>query len=202
MADWYVSGPHEVPLVSAKKGARFIDETRLDEICELCPELADENGVYVFAMRSGGGTVPIYVGMTQARKLIVEVFNPRNLNSVNQYINGQNGTLVLFTVTRVKTPGKPNLSNILEIETFLIGAAEGRNADLINKRTPPDVSWAIKGVYNSGPGRADKAALAFKEMMGMQTGKATNGSERATSEAHEDFPTVSTDAESASIQSH
>ena len=34
MADWYVSGPHEVPLVSEKK-ARFIDETRFDELCEL-----------------------------------------------------------------------------------------------------------------------------------------------------------------------
>lgn len=201
MADWYVSGPHEVPLVAAKKGARFIDETRLDELCELCPELADANGVYVFAMRTGGGTVPIYVGMTQAAKLIDEIFNPRNLNSVNQYINGQNGTLLLFTVSRVKTPGKPNVSNIREIETFLIGTAEGRNPELINKRTPPDVSWSIKGVYNPGPGKPDKAAIAFKEMMGLQTAsKTTNGAE--ASEPEEDAPAGPTDDGSTSIQAH
>lgn len=200
MADWYVSGPHEVPLVSARKGARFIDETRLDELCELCPELADGNGVYVFAMRTGGGTVPIYVGMTQAANLIDEIFNPRNLNSVNQYINGQNGTLLLFTVTRVKTPGKPNLSNIREIETFLIGTAEGRNPELINKRTPPDVLWSIKGVYNCGPGKPDRAAIAFKEMMGLQTERrATNGSE---AEPEANPPAASTNEEPGSIQAH
>ena len=201
MADWYVSGPHEVPTVSAKKGARFIDETRLDELCELCPELADANGVYVFAMRTGGGTVPIYVGMTETRKLIDEIFNPRNLNSVNQYINGQNGTLLLFTVSRVKTPGRANVSNIREIETFLIGAAEGRNPELINKRTPADVSWSIKGVYNCGPGKPDKSALAFRDVMGMQIErKTTNGS--AASEPEESAPTGPTDDGSASIQAH
>ena len=112
-----------------------------------------------------------------------------------------NGTLLLFTVNRVKTPGKPNVSNIREIETFLIGTAEGRNPELINKRTPPDVLWSIKGVYNCGPGKPDKAAIAFKEMMGLQTApKAMNGVE-AASEPVETRPTVSTnDDEPASIQ--
>jgi hypothetical protein len=202
MADWYASGPLDVPLVSERSG-RFIDETRLDELCEVCPELADGNGVYVFAMRSGGGTLPIYVGMTEARKLVDEIFSDRNQKNVNRYINRQTGTLVLFVITRVKTPGKPNMSNIREIETFLIGAAEGRNSDLINKRTPPDVNWSIKGVYNPGPGKPDRAAIAFKEMMGMQTERrATNGIEAAATESEESRPTVSADEGTTSIQAH
>jgi hypothetical protein len=79
---------------------------------------------------------------------------------------------------------------------FLIGTAEGRNPGPINKRTPPDVSWAIKGVYNCGPGRADKAALAFKEMMGVQAErKTTNGAEAP--EPEDNGPTSPADDGSA-----
>lgn len=167
MAEWYVSGPHEVPTYQERK-ARFIDDAKLDELCDLCPELRENGGIYVFAVRSGGGTVPIYVGMSECRKLVDESFNPRNQNSINKYINSQNGTLLLFTVTRVRCPGKPNVSDIGEIEQFLIGLAEGRNPDLINIRTPGDVSWSIKGVHNAGRGKPDKQAIAFRDVMGLK----------------------------------
>jgi hypothetical protein len=73
--------------------------------------------------------------------------------------------------------------------------------DLINKRTPPDVSWSIKGVYNPGPGKPDKAAIAFKEMMGMQAErKTTNGAEAHEPEGN--GPTGPADDGSASIQAH
>jgi hypothetical protein len=59
----------------------------------------------------------------------------------------------------------------------------------------------IKGVYNCGPGKPDKSALAFRDVMGMQIErKTTNGA--VAPEPEKDAPTGPTDDGSASIQAH
>lgn len=166
MSTWFVSGPVDVPMVQ-KGAARFIDEAAIDELCEECTELDRPAGVYAFGLRTGGGIVPVYIGMTEGRSLRKEAFNDRNVKQIDRYINEHRGTLVIFTVTQVKGPGKPNISDISEIEYFLIGRAKGRNPHLINVRRPGEDAFSIKGVYNGGPGKSTNGEGDFKDMMGL-----------------------------------
>lgn len=165
MAEWYVTGPIEVPIIFQGL-ARFIDEARIDDLCEVYSQMLETGGVYVFGARSGGGIMPIYVGMTETRKIKEEAFNHKNCNNINKYINGKKCTLVLFTITRVRSPGKRNVSDIREIEYLLIGQAESRNPELINIQTPGEDSWSIKGVHRSRGGRRDQSTKDFRRMMG------------------------------------
>jgi hypothetical protein len=166
MSNWFVSGPVDVPMIQ-KGAARFIDETSIDELCEGCAELERPAGVYVFGLRTGGGIVPVYIGMTEGRSLRREAFNDRNVKQIDRYINEHKGTLVIYVVTQIKGPGKPNISDISEIEYFLIGRGKGRNPNLINVRTPAEDAFSIKGVYNGGPGKSTNGEASFKEMMGL-----------------------------------
>jgi hypothetical protein len=76
---------------------------------------------------SGGGIVPVYIGITEGRSLRKEAFNDRNVKQINIYINEHKGTLVIFAITQIRGPGRANISDISEIEYFLIGRGKGRN---------------------------------------------------------------------------
>jgi hypothetical protein len=92
MAEFSVYGPFDVPITTLPSGGHFIDEARLDELVEESPEF-ERIGVYVFGVRTGGGTRPIYVGMTQSRKLIKEAFDKDKLNKdqpVHQHAHTRN----------------------------------------------------------------------------------------------------------------
>ena len=166
MAEFSVHGPFDVPITTLPSGGHFIDEASLDELAEESAEF-ERIGVYVFGLRTGGGTLPIYVGMTQSRKLIKEAFDKDKLNKINQYINTHtHGTLVVYLVTQIRGPGQPNKSDVENIEFYLIGLARGRKPDLINIHGNSAQTWGIRGVVHGGPGQPSKEALAFKDMMG------------------------------------
>lgn len=160
-------GPYEVPLYVAAAG-RGVDTDRLDEFWDRTDECKDERGCYVFGMRSGGGTKPVYVGKA-TRSFGQECFSPHKLLKVNSaladYVRGR---LVVFFVCEPQARGPVATRRIARVESELIEYAYERNSSLQNSQSlPQEARWGIKGVLRSGRGRPHADESAFAAMMGM-----------------------------------
>lgn len=129
--------------------------------------LLKAKGVYIFSLRAGKGSKPWYVGKSEKMDFLREAFNTRNINAMNNLMNDRKGTLELTFVTQVASRGKPNLSQIGEIENFLIGLASDRNHELLNVQGKLGFNWSIKGVIGSGRGRRSVDQQAFVDLVGL-----------------------------------
>lgn len=169
MATFKVSVPFRVPMRSYGKKGSLIDSEKLkklasDEHSDF-GKLLGKKGVYVFAIRAGRGCKPWYVGKTERADFLREAFNNRNLVALNEQVMSRKGTLEVTFVTQ--TGGKPNLTNIREIESLLIGHASERNSALLNvqgKLKKP--AFVIKNLYNSGSGRRSSHEVEFGNLIG------------------------------------
>ena len=171
MATFSVSDFFDVPISAHKNGAKFIDISALKTESKTESDLAkilSLRGVYVFSIRAGKGRRPWYVGKSEKSTFLKEAFNERNQNGLNAHINNHKGTLQINFITQERTPGKPNLKQIAEIEYLLIGYAANRNPNLLNKNNKnQDYEFVIKNVYNSGSGKPSNREREFKSLMGL-----------------------------------
>lgn len=166
MAEFEVSESFLVPMRKASSGARLIDTAAVKELAAIEPLLLAK-GVYVFSVRAGRGCKPWYVGKSEKMDFLREAFNPRNVNNLNNLMNDRKGTLEVTFVTQVASRGKPNLSQIGEIELTLIGQASERNHELLNVQGALGRKWTIRGIYGAGRGRTSATQLAFIDLLGI-----------------------------------
>lgn len=165
MAEFSVYGPYDMPFEQAAGGRRL----HYDEFWQQSGEvkkLADERGLYVFAIRAGKGFTPIYVG-SATKTFSQECFNPTNRH---KYLEGmadyRKGSPVMFFLVHPKQKGKTNVRQITEMETFLIQLAAQKNPALQNVKGTAGPEWAIKGVVRSSKGKPSASARKFKRAIG------------------------------------
>ena len=166
-----VSGPFKIP-TTRHGGGKRVDKKQLGQFWTDIGDdfLAEAKGCYVFAMRAGKGTLPIYVGRTSSKTFRGECFtNDKLLKLTNGMMAYKRGTPVLFLVAHQKRKGKPNLKAIRAMEQFLIQNAWVRNPDNLQNVhfTQPEWNWWIAGVFRSQPGKPTHAAVRFRAVVGL-----------------------------------
>ena len=167
-----VSGPFLIPCKKHSTGgsSKRIESEHAANFWEdeSVKPLVDMQGCYIFALRSGKGHTPWYVGKTK-NSLSAETFTTDKLNKFNKVtFDGKRGTPVMFFVTR--TDGRKNISATVlhQLEKFLIQTAKIKNPELINKVHTKNLDvWSIDGVYRPQHGTASNIGNVFKKMMGL-----------------------------------
>jgi hypothetical protein len=167
-ASFEIQGPFVIPLDPTinKKAIR-----------PRCPELwldpeagkfAEACGCYVFAMRAGRGSRPIYVGKA-ARTFRQECFTPHKIASHYQkaLLNAERAKPVIFLVVLKRRRGRVNEKAINDVEKFLIQNAMKKNPELSNIQGRKGHRWSIDGVIRSGQGKPSAKAKTFKSALGM-----------------------------------
>ena len=161
-----VRGPLVVP-TDGPSGSRHLDRTSLRSFwAGEASEYADDIGCYVFALRRGGGSTPIYVGRT-SRSFKAECFTDRNYRLLHMAMSGQRGTLMLYLVSYVRSRGRVNGRAIGDVERFLVESAIEKNPSLANLVfTKGEPGFMIQGVHRSR-GRSSSSARSLKGTLGI-----------------------------------
>jgi hypothetical protein len=125
-------------------------------------------GCYVFAMQTGGGWTPGYVGKTK-RNFRQEVFGSHQLTRYYEFMAGyKKGRPVLFFVLARQAKGKPNNSKIRAVEKYLIDLGLTVNPELLNKKDTKPPGWCIQGVIRGGKGKVSAGTSSFRQMLGIK----------------------------------
>lgn len=147
--------PHGVVPKSKKKHKEF-----WEQVDERHPELRHARGCYIFAMNSGGGTTPWYVGKAEKSSFIQECFTPGKINCYNDVLpRYKRGAPLLFFVAFVTPKGRfaqPSSGHqaISFLEKMLIGQALKKNPNLSNTRDTRLLrSMVVPGLLNTPKGR-------------------------------------------------
>ena len=131
-------------------------------------EFQKYRGCYVFAMRTGGGCTPGYVGKTK-RNFRQEVFGPHQLKRYYEFMASyKKGRPVLFFVLARQAKGKPNNSKIRAVEKYLIDLGLTVNPELLNKKDTKPPGWSIQGVIRGGKGKVSAGTSPFRQMLGVE----------------------------------
>lgn len=130
--------------------------------------LADERGCYVFAVKTGRGMEPIYVGKA-TKTFKRETFNPSNKHKYHDgFSEYGKGLPLMFFIVHPDQKGRTNEKEIGKIEQFLIQAGIAKNPGLQNVRGAGRPKWSIRGVVrSSGKGKRTKAEGAFRHLFGL-----------------------------------
>ena len=162
-------GPFPIPFYRKKKIKRinyehialFWDDTG-------CKEMAGKQGCYIFAIKSGKGFTPWYVGLA-TKNFKQECFMPHKTKKYNSLLfEGKKGTPVMFFVARPGKKKKIQAPIIKEMEKFLILSAVTKNTDILNvQNTKNFPKWGIRGLIRSGKGKISEKNKRFATMMGL-----------------------------------
>ncbi len=160
-------GPYKVPIDTLRAG-RSIADSRLREFWETCDNFRGARGCYIFAIRTGGGTLPIYVGKA-TKSFGQECFATHKLHTVNRALmDYRRGTLQIFFVWDPPSRGPLASRRIARLEAELIELAHAKNPRLANKSLlPQEARWGIHGVLRSGVGRRSSRAAALSDLLGL-----------------------------------
>jgi len=148
-----------------RKGGRTLVFDRFWSEGSEAHSLADECGCYVFAIKTGRGLDPIYVGKA-TKTFKQETFNPNNKHKYHSgFSEYAKGLPVMFFVVHPSQKGKKNEKAIGKIEQFLIQTGAAKNPGLQNVRGARRPKWSIRGVVrSSGKGKRTKAEGAFRQL--------------------------------------
>ena len=142
MTKFEVEGPFKVPMEPGN-GTKMIAEDIAPFWSEFS-RIRNRKGCYVFALRAGQGFTPLYVGKT-TKTFEGECFADHKLKHYNYALRKYNkGTPVMFFVVYPTKKGKPNASEISDLEEFLIQVGRTVNPDLRNIKGAKEPSWGIK----------------------------------------------------------
>ena len=166
MSEFTVEGPYNIP-IEKHPGGRTIPKD-LGSFWTLTGNLGERRGCYVFAFRVGKGYKPVYVGKA-TKGFEQECFAHHKIAS--HYYPAlhrlANRPPVMFFICQEVRKGKPNESEIRDIESFLTKLAAAKNPDLSNVKGKKLPEWSIQGVVRSGKGKPTGAAKALKKMLGL-----------------------------------
>ena len=165
-----VLGPYSIPYDGHAKGiSKQITRENAKSFWqqEEVEQIAMKQGCYIFALKTGKGFTPWYVGKT-TKNFKQEALHPTKLNHYNEVIfKGRRGTPVVFLIAKpanLKTIPKKHLD---DLERFLIQNAYYKNPEIKNKQNVSDPSWSITGVVRGGKGKASTNAKQFKCMLNL-----------------------------------
>jgi hypothetical protein len=164
MASFKVNGWFEVDYEKRKGGRTLVFDDFWSEGSKAHP-LAGECGCYVFAIKTGRGLEPIYVGKA-TKTFKQETFNPGNRHKYHAgFSEYAKGLPIIFFVVHPSQKGKKNEKEIGKIEQFLIQTGAAKNPGLQNVRGARRPKWSIRGVVRSnGKGKRTKAEGAFRRL--------------------------------------
>lgn len=163
MASFKIHGRFDVPYEKRKGGRVLVCD---DFWSEGSPahHLADERGCYVFAVQTGRGLDPVYVGKA-TKTFKQETFNPANKHKYQDgFSEYGKGLPVMFFVVHPDQKGRPNEKEMGQVEDFLIQTGAAKNPALQNVRGAQRPKWSIQGVVRSGKGKRTKAEIAFRRL--------------------------------------
>lgn len=166
MTEFVVSGPHVIPVYQGKHG-RIVREDEGRAFFATHPSLGKKRGCYIFAVRSGGGITPMYVGKA-TKNFKQECFTSHKLGKCNQtLVDCGKGTLVMFLFESAASKGKIPITQIRLLEDFLIQTALSVNDELLNVKQTKQASWSIRGIIRSPAGKPSKAATLARRTLGI-----------------------------------
>lgn len=160
MASFVVHGPFEITYENCKGGRSLVFDDFWSKSADV-NSLAEEKGCYVFAIRSGRGFTPVYVGKA-TKSFKQEIFNAANCNKYHDgFKEYAKGMPLIYFVVHPAQRGPTSYKEIREIENFLIQAGVTKNPKLQNLRGTQKPRWSIKGVIRSGPGKRSEVEVQF-----------------------------------------
>lgn len=163
-----VLGPFAVPFLEGAAG-KNIGPSEGRSFFSEHPALASKKGCYVFGVRSGRGTTPVYVGKA-TKSFEQECFALHKIVKYNRgLLDYVKGTPVMFFVVLESRKGATNRNAISDLEYYLIQIAFNRNENLLNERSIDHPEWGIRGVVRGGQGKPSFAASSFVRAMGLST---------------------------------
>lgn len=164
MTTFNVHGSFEIDYEKRKGGRTLVFDNFWSEGSK-AHDLEDECGCYVFAVKTGRGLEPIYVGKA-TKTFKQETFNPANRHKYHDgFSEYAKGLPLMFFVVHPDQKGKTNEKQIEKIEQFLIQAGAAKNPGLQNVRGAYRPKWSIRGVVrSSGKGKRTKAERAFRRL--------------------------------------
>ncbi len=147
-------------LEKAKKGAFWANVGKSDA------RLPEKKGVYVFAIRTAAGYIPLYVGKTRLN-FKTECFNSANWGKYYEgLVHRAEGTPVMFLIHLPQRKGAPNSTAIDEVETFLIQLASFKNPRLVNIQVNRR-KWSIEGLNEHRRTEESEATHALRNCLGL-----------------------------------
>lgn len=171
-----VAGAFEIPRYGYK---RIISKKSLDDLKPVVEEweegLSEACGCYVFALQTGRGTEPYYVGQACRRPLLKEALNASNRGKYNDVMADKiRGRPVLYLLP-MRTPGgkfrrrksgNGRLAALDFLERWLIATALERNPGLINnKETRFLRKIHVRGIFNARRGEATEDAQKLNSVL-------------------------------------
>jgi hypothetical protein len=164
MASFKVHGWFKIDYEKRKGGRTLLFNDFWSEVSP-AHDLADECGCYVFAIKTGRGLKPIYVGKA-TKTFKQETFNPNNKHKYHDgFSEYERGLPVMFFVVHPNQKGQKNKKEIGKIEEFLIQTGVAKNPGLQNVRGAQRPKWSIRGAaHSSGKGKCTKAEGAFRRL--------------------------------------
>lgn len=166
MTEFTVVGPLKIHVYKGK-GGRTITDANVDRFWESHKKYGKRRGCYVFGIRAGQGLTPGYVGKA-TKKLKQEVFAHHKLTRYQQFLaDYAKGTPVVFFVLAPLQKGKPNDSQIGQVEKYLIDLAMTANPSLLNEKGTNPEKWGIKGIVRGGKGKTSRGTKDLRRMLGI-----------------------------------
>ena len=167
-------GEFEIPYqLNAKKVKRIAQPEQakfIESLNDEYPGLLEKQGVYIFCLRAGKGTLPWYVGKA-GRSLMQEILTSDKLVKYNSILFDRTRGVPVFYFVAPKGRGKQVHGKYLPlIEETLIARAYQRNRNLANIRLVSGETWVIDGVMG-GVGRRRTLAeeeREFSRIMGIE----------------------------------
>lgn len=140
-----VLGPFWIP-TQRRRLARTVTSAEARLFWAAHAAVAKRRGCYVFAIRSRGRLVPLYVGRA-TRSFRQEVLAPHKLAKLQlALVDHPDATPCVLLVAAPRRSGAPNKAHLVELERFLIESAAEVNPGLLNVARPRPRSWAIDGL--------------------------------------------------------
>lgn len=123
-------------------------------------------GVYLFALRTGRGVIPWYVGKTWA-SFSAECSQAHKLLKYQRAMALSKGTPVLYLLVDPSSR-KANRRAIKMLEEELIAWAYERNPRLVNDQSKEAaIRVGVQGVFEGGPGKPSPAAMDVRRVLGI-----------------------------------
>jgi len=161
MSSFAIHGPFKIAHEKRNGGERALVFKEFWKEESEASYLSSERGCYVFAIRTGGGFQPIYVGKA-TKTFKQEAFNPTNKHKYQDgFSDYAIGTPIMYFIVHPSKQGPTNVKYVGQIEEFLVQAGVAKNPDLQNVKGTQRPKWSIKGVIRSGVGRRSKAEVQF-----------------------------------------
>ena len=171
--EFYVAGPFEISRHGKKRNITKESVADLKAKMEAWEEgLSESCGCYVFARKTGGGTLPWYVGQACRRSMLGESLNSENRGKYNEVLD-EKGTPLLFAIPALtpggkfrKRPKAGGLDSLDFLERWLIAAALERNHNLINnKETRFLRQLHVVGIMNPTQGESTAASQELSSVL-------------------------------------